>query len=72
MATKAPAAKAAAAKPAAKSSAVALAPKKGGALVDIKALMAAELATLAGRTAAVGGNKVNLKGKVFTLPDAVQ
>jgi hypothetical protein len=37
--------------------------------VDIKAMMAAELATLADRTAPATGDKINVKGKVFTLPD---
>lgn len=75
MATKAPA-KAAATKPAAKGAAAkpgtAVAVKKasGGALVDIKAQMAAELAGLAGRVAPAGGDKIQLKNdKTFNLPD---
>lgn len=71
MATKKPAAPA---KPAAKAAAkpgTALAVKKagGGAIVDIKAQMAAELAGLAGRVAPAGGDKIQLKAKKFKLPD---
>jgi len=75
MATKAPAAKTparktpAAAKNNAPGTAVAVAKAKGGQLVDIKAQMAAELAGLADRTAPAGGDKIQVKGKVFTLPD---
>lgn len=49
--------------------AVAVAKPKGGALVDIKAQMAAELAGLADRTAPASGDKIQLKGKKFKLPD---
>ena len=57
--------------PVAKKTGTAVAVKKasGGALVDIKAQMAAELAGLAGRTGAAGGDKIQLKDKKFTLPD---
>lgn len=71
MATKAPAAKP---KPAPKSAQVkstALAVKKNpnGSIVDIQAAMKAELAGLADRTAPASGDKIQVKGKVFTLPD---
>lgn len=49
--------------------AVAVAKKGGGALVDIKAQMQAELAGLADRTAPASGDKIQLKGKKFKLPD---
>jgi hypothetical protein len=62
MATKKPAAKAAT------STAVAV-KATGGAMVDIKAQMAAELATLAGRTAASTGDKIQLKKDGFHLPN---
>lgn len=71
MATKKPAAAAAAAPKSKPKAGTAVAVKKatGGALVDIKAQMAAELAGLADRTAPATGDKINVKGKVFTLPD---
>lgn len=64
MATKAPAAKTTKT-----ATAVAVVKKTSSALVDIKAQMAAELASLADRTAPATGDKINVKGKVFTLPD---
>ena len=57
-----------AAKPKATGTAVAV-KKTGGAVVDIQAAMRAELAGLSERTAPAGGDKIQLKGKVFTLPD---
>lgn len=72
MATKKPAAPAPApAKKSAAKTGTAVAVKKatGGALVDIKAQMAADLAALADRTAPAGGDKIQLKGKLFKLPD---
>ena len=70
MATKpkaaAPAAKAAAKKP---GTAVAVKKASGGGLMDIKAMMAAEVAGLANRTAAPGGDKIQLKNKKFVLPN---
>lgn len=71
---KAPAAKtpAPAAKPKAgtsKSTAVATVKKNAGALVDIAAQMKAELAGLADRTAPASGDKIQLKGKQFSMPD---
>ena len=64
MATKAPA------KNAAKKTGTAVAIKKpsGGAIVDIKAQMAADLAALSNRTAPAGGDKIQLKNKKFVLP----
>lgn len=49
----------------------ALAVKKvtGSAVMDIQAAMKAELASLADRVAPASGDKINVKGKVFTLPD---
>lgn len=70
MATKKPAA-APAAKPAAKKPGTALAPvkKSAGAVVSIKDQMAQQLAALGDRTAPAGGDKIQLKGKKFKLPD---
>lgn len=42
--------------------------KPSGAVVDLKAKMAADLAALANRTGNVGGNKIQLKNKQFVLP----
>jgi hypothetical protein len=61
-----------AAKPKATGTAVAVKKTTGGALVDIKAMMAAELAGLANRTAPAGGDKIQLKDKKFHLPDGTQ
>lgn len=63
-----------AAAPAAKKPGTAVAVKKtsGGAVVDIKAMMAAEVASLANRTAAPGGDTIQLKGKKFKLPDGTE
>ena len=73
MATTKPAAKPAAkaaAKPAAKPAGSAIAVKKtSGGLVSIKEKMAQELAALAGRTAPGGGDKIQVKDKMFHLPD---
>ena len=76
MATKAPAAKptakAAAMKPAAKAKAgsnLAVVKKSSGALVSIKDQMAAEIAALASRTAAPGGDTIKLAAGKFKLPD---
>lgn len=43
--------------------------KSSGALVDIQAAMKAELAALGDRIQPAGGDKINLKGKEFSLPD---
>jgi hypothetical protein len=67
MATKPAAAKTT--KPAAKGTALAVKKAPGGALVDIKAQMAAELAGLAGRVAPASGDKISVNSKVFSLPD---
>lgn len=61
--------KAAAVSSTSSSTVVALKKPAGGALVSIKDQMAKELAGLADRTAPAGGDKVQLKGKVFKLPD---
>jgi len=73
MATTKPAAKTAtkpAAKTAAKPAGTAIAIKKSsGGLVSIQEKMAQELAALAGRTAPGGGDKIQVKDKMFHLPD---
>lgn len=69
MATKAPAKGAAAKAPAKTGTAVAVKKATGGALVDIKAQMAADLAGLANRVAPAGGDKIQLKNKKFKMPD---
>lgn len=64
-----------AAKPAATKkpgTAVAVPKKSAGAVVSIKEQMAAELAALGERTAPAGGDKIQLKGKQFNLPDGSQ
>lgn len=76
-AKKAPAAAKPAAKPAAKtaaktSTAVAVKKTSGGALAEMKAKMAADLAALQGRTGAPGGDKISCKNKKFKLPDGTE
>lgn len=66
-----PAAKAAP-KPAAKTTAVAVKKSSGGALAEMQAKMAADLAALQGRTGAPGGDKISCKNKVFKLPDGTE
>ncbi len=76
MATKKPAAapapevkKAAPKKP---GTAIAVKKASGGAVVDIRAAMAAELAALSERTGSAGGDTIQLKDKLFHMPDGTQ
>jgi hypothetical protein len=55
--------------PPSKSTSVAVKKPSSTALVSIKEQMAKDLALIAGMTAPASGNKINVKGKVFTLPD---
>lgn len=49
--------------------AVAVVKKNAGAMVSIKEALAQEIAALASRVAPSGGDKIQLKGKKFKLPD---
>lgn len=71
-AKKAPAAAKPAAKAAPKTTAVAVKKSSGGALAEMKAKMAADLAALQGRTGAPGGDKISCKNKKFKLPDGTE